>query len=413
MRASDDEGAWRIVSGHWALQSAWDKIAVGNAHRFDNASYGQNPFAWGASSANAHPALCMVGSPSWEDYTMTVAVKPAADGAVGVQVNMPDEADGLLIRWSPGNDTRATGNQLAVYQVRHALRTLLATDAGGYIPGQWYQLSVTSSLQGLRVSVDGQQRLSLPPETPWRGAVALYAEGVQESVFNDVTVYGRTLYVEQILESRRSKINKRFQEDRGGMQNWANSRGDWREFPGAPEYRLYRWPVGGEQWMVLTVRPMQLASGTLTLILNGDGQQANSGYRAVIEQTAAGLARCTLYRDMRALVSKADVPLPDSPEFSVRFGHDGQRLWLEMDDDAIAEATVDDPLPGACAAYAADGSFALAHDVMLMGTQVLDYSFAEAPVDRFSAGTWMERSRSVRRTGHFWRAGAGAMPPYG
>ena len=393
MRTSDDQGAWRILSGHWALQSAWDKIAVGNAHRFDNASFGQNPFAWGGCSAQGQPALCMVGSPNWEDYTLTVAVKPAAGGAVGVQVNMPDAAHGLLVRWSPGNNLRAGGNQLAIYNIQHAQRTLLATDAGGYLPGQWYQLSISSSQEGLSVRVDGRERLHLPPVAPWRGAVALYAEGPAESVFNDVTVYGRALQIEQILESRRSKINKRFQQDRGGMQNWANSRGDWRAFPEAPGYRQYRWPVGGEQRMVLTVKTMKLPAGTLTLLLNGDGRQVTSGYRAVLEQTGAGLARCTLYRDAQTLLSKADVPLPDSLEFSVRFGHSGQRLRLELDDETIAEADDAGPLPGTQAAYAADGAFALAHDVMLLGPQVLDYSFAEAPVDWFSAGTWMESIR--------------------
>ncbi len=42
---------------------------------------------------------------------------------------------------------------------------------------------------------------------------------------------------------------------------------------------------------------------------------------------------------------------------------------------------------------APSGCFALAHDVMVLGHNMLDYTFADAPVDWIEQGTWMETTR--------------------
>ncbi len=44
--------------------------------------------------------------PFWEEYLMTAAVQPGADGAVGVLVNMTGPDTGLLVRWTPAGDQR-------------------------------------------------------------------------------------------------------------------------------------------------------------------------------------------------------------------------------------------------------------------------------------------------------------------
>ncbi len=90
----------------------------GNADRFANLIYSQNPFAWAGRSAAGAGALCTVGKAFWEDYTFTTAVQPGADGAAGVMVNMPDAAQGYLVRWSPANDRGAQGDRLTLAQRR-------------------------------------------------------------------------------------------------------------------------------------------------------------------------------------------------------------------------------------------------------------------------------------------------------
>ncbi len=80
---AQDRGNWTIRRGTWALLSAWDHDPKGNAQRFANASYAQNPFAWAGRSAAGSSALCTVGKPYWEDYTFTTAVQPGAGAPPG------------------------------------------------------------------------------------------------------------------------------------------------------------------------------------------------------------------------------------------------------------------------------------------------------------------------------------------
>ena len=47
---------------------------------------------------------------------------------------------------------------------------------GGFIPGQWYKLTITSSVQnGVQVAIDNQVRIPFVPDVS-RGGIGLYTE---------------------------------------------------------------------------------------------------------------------------------------------------------------------------------------------------------------------------------------------
>jgi len=393
MRTADanEAGNWTIQRGEWALQSAWDRDPKGNAHRFDNIIYSQNPFAWAGRSAAGASALCTVGKAFWEDYTFTVAVRPGVESAAGVMVNMADATHGYLIRWSPANDHSAQGDRIVLCSIDGDKTTVVAEDRGGYIPEQWYRLSVSSSLDGLKVLVDGCPRLSLKAVAPWRGGIGLYTEGVNGAVFNDVTVYGHSLKTDLLTESQQRHINQRYQDDKNGMQEWA-ARSDWTAFPSSPTQLLYRCDVYGDHWLVLTVRPFAGKTGELWMALNGDGTDPVSGYRAVIKRYDDKLSY-TLFRGSTQLASKTSKPLGTTSDYTFRFWHTGKRIWLDQDGEMVLEANNIQPLSGLRPSYRADGCFALAHDVMVLGHNILDYTFADAPMDWLEQGTWMETTR--------------------
>lgn len=390
MRTTDEPGNWTTQRGEWALQSAWDRDPKGNANRFANIIYSQNPFAWSGRSAQGS-ALCTAGKAFWEDYTMNVALCAGADGAAGVMVNMPDTTSGYLVRWSPANDRRADGDRIALFKVADGKSTLLCEERGGYVPEQWYKLSIISTLNGLQVLVDDQPRLTAKDVTPWRGGVGLYTEGKNGAIFDDVTVYGHTLKKDIIAENQLSRINQRYQDDHNGMQEWA-ARSEWLPFPGSPSQLVHRWEFFGDHWMVLNVRPFNSKTGELWLALNGDGKTPTAGYRAVMK-LEDGKLTYTLYRDTTALVTKSSKPLATNVDYSFRFWHEGNKLWLEQDGVKMLEATDAQPLTGLHPAYRAEGSFAMARDVMVLGRNVLDYTFADEPVDWIEQGTWMETTR--------------------
>lgn len=383
MRTADEPGGWKTVSGQWKLQSAWDGDPRGNGQRFVNNIYAQNPFAWVGRGATT-PAICTTGNPAWEDYTLSVSVQPAGGGAVGALVNMTDARNGLLLRWSPANDHRPDGGQIILYQLVDGRRSVLARAPGGYLPGLWYRLSVVSSLEGVRVLIDGAERLAVKDVTPWRGYIGLYAEGAHGAIFDDLTAYGHTLNVDLIQEAQQFRLSQRILEDKE-MQKWAK---DWEYFYGNNSVFLHQRSFFGDHRMVVHVTPSHHRTGEVQMVLNGDGENFAAGYRAVAQRRFNGKAWYAIYRNDKRLTAADGRALNDDEEYTLRFWHEGERLWLEQ--DGVTVLSVQDRLGpnGTRAAYCATGCFADKHDAVVIGRNALDYQFTDAPVDWVGEGTW-------------------------
>jgi len=392
MRTADEPGQWKIVRGQWALQSAWDSDARNSKRRFDLAQFAQNPFAW-VGRAPGGSALCTAGQPAWDDYTFTAAVRPTADGAVGLAFNMRDPDHGFVVRWSAVTDNSDGGNHLRLCQLDGSRLVVLAEVRGGFLPGQWYRLAVVSSMNGVRVLIDGHERLIFGNLTPWHGGVGLYAEG-DGGLFDDVTVYGRALKTDLLAERRLARFNERFKEDHKGMAEWSTVQSDWMPFPAAPNFQLHRLPFYGDHWLTLPVKVDGTQAGTLTMILDGDGATPEAGYRAVLQQAAGkGTLTATLYRGVRALATKTLPALHAGEEYTVRCRREDRRFSLDLDGDLVLSAEDATPLPGHQTAYAATGAVTRSGEALALGHHLLDYSFADAPVDWLADGTWMPTNR--------------------
>ena len=397
MRADATQGLWIPQSGTWALQSAWDNIAIGNGDAAENAAigYGQNPFAL-VGSANVGPAITTAGDPFWEDYTFSVAVQPGKDTGLGMLVNMTDAHNGLLVRWTSVIDHTNPGRLTLQRFVDGKATDLIADSPGGFMPRQWYKLTVISSLTGVQILVDGVARITQRNLTPWRGGIGLYAEEAAGVVFDDVKVFGRTFDADLLFEAQQTNLSKRFEIDQGGMATWANPNSAWLAAAGLPGHYWYGHDVFGEQqWLVLTVRPKAMPTGEIWMTLNGDGQHPTAGLRAVAQVTAdPAKITYTLYQDEKVLASKtvAPVPTPDA-EYAFRFRRAGTELWLEVDGDIVVKATGVPPVAGLRPAYRATGCFADAHDQVVLSYNLLDYSFSNAPTDWLFEGTWEPTNR--------------------
>ncbi|HEY3418249.1 MAG TPA: hypothetical protein VGM23_15335, partial [Armatimonadota bacterium] len=386
MRSEGEKGQWQSVTGQWALQSAWDNEPKGNVHRFENARFAQNPFSWTGSGR----ALCTAGQPFWEDYTFSASLLPGEGDAVGLLVNMPDAHTGLLVRWTPANDRGAEGNRLALCRLSAGKLTVLKEESGGFIPDQWYRLAVVSALGEIRVSVDGRERLVAKELTPWRGGVGLLTEGPSPTTFDDVTVYGRTLNTDLIIDERRRQASEDYQDHWRNMDEWTSWRIDWQELP---DYVLHRWDWYGDHRVILTVTPTP-GAGELMLALCGNGHDADSGYRAVIQQTASSnKPTYTLYHNRSLLASKTGPVLNAGEKYHLRFLRSGKRLCLEVDGQPVLDVLDSTPLDGLRPAYRASGAFARLEHVLVVGDRERDYTFAEAPVDWLMEGTWKPTTR--------------------
>ena len=115
------------------------------------------------------------------------------------------------------------------------------TSPGGYLPGQWYRMTVISSTACASASMIGQ-RIDLEAVDPWRGGVGLIQRGKDRLVFDDVTVYGQTLDTDLLREIKQSHISQRFLDDNNGMKEWAVNPEQWQrrlDRPGLSGIRIY------------------------------------------------------------------------------------------------------------------------------------------------------------------------------
>ena len=394
MRVENDQ--WGSESGEWLLANAWEHDIKSQVMRMVDPGAAQNPFALVGRGTGDAPAwsLSNSGESFWEDYSYSAAIQPPEDGAVGLLVNMVDDTRGLLVRWSPASERGAEGNSVALYTFAAGERTLLARADGGSIPGQWFKLSVTSSLRdGVQVAVDGEVRLSFANPPYRRGGIGLYSESRDGAIFDDIAVLGTGLDADLLADTRLRRVNQRFQNDEE-MQAWSKTQNEWQSWPDAPSTWKHRFDYYGDQWIMATLTPVRIATAQIMLTLCGNGKELTSGYRAHIQRTREGVLSYALYRnDVKLADIPTGEPLTNNEAYDLVFRRDGARLSLLLDGETILTATDPEPLTGLRPAYRAEGGFNNLRDVLVTGRQVLDYTFANAPVDWYGDGHWQSTIR--------------------
>ncbi len=301
--ASDEPGNWRIAGGQWHLLSAWDADPHGNGERFANNVYAQNPFAW-LGRADAHPAICTTGKTSWEDYTLSFAVQPR-DGAVGALVNMSDARNGVLVRWSAANDPGPNGGAAYPVQLANGQRRELARAPGGYLPGLWYRLSVVSGLEGVQVLIDGMERLAATNDHPlaW-----LYRPLRRREARGGVRHPHRVRAHAEYRHDRRGAAVPPAASASSTTKKCRNGRRIGNRFSRQPGAYRHQRNFFGDQRLIMHVTPNNMASGSIAMVLNGDGEDFSTGYRAEVERGFDGKPRYTLYRNRRQLAVRGWPP---------------------------------------------------------------------------------------------------------
>lgn len=391
-----DAVGWHGQQGKWALRSAWEAETTTHTYSIGDTTGASNPFAYAGHADGTAPAVttAVAGKDFWDDYIYSVAVQPPADGAVGLLLNLRVVDNGVLVRWSPASESGPRGNRLSLCRWSQGKLIVVAESMGGFIPGQWYKVSVTSSLRdGVQVAVDGVVRLPFTPVTPLRGGIGLYTESRTGAIFDDVNVMGRGVNADLLSEQQTASLNQRFHND-PEMKAWANTQSDWAPLPADPAMHLNRYDFYGDHRVVATVTPTA-TPGELVLALAGDGASLTSGYRAVIKcPDNTGTVIYQLYRaDTLCAPETNGHPCIAGETYSFRLLREGTHLRLQRDGETVVETTDPRPLPGLRPAYRATGCFTNQLDVLASGRNVLDYSFATAPVDWLAEGAWQPSVR--------------------
>ncbi len=394
MRTAKDQSQWKIVTGEWELRSAWDDV-VNSATTMDKKEYAQNPFAWAGRAKDDKGAFCTVGQDTWEDYNYSASVCPGGDGAVGMAVNVSGD-NYILVKWLPASSLKANGKKITLLNVTGNTRDEIKSADFGYLPGQWYRVSITSNLSGVHVYIDGREVLSTPPINPSRGGVGLYCDGLQGAIFDDVSIIGNGINEDIIHESQQAKINDKFKLDNKGMAVWASVKSEWKPIPGAPGYFTHRSEFYGNHWLVMSVKiPEESLTGSFDIILSGDGKSIDNGYRLSARLGAAKeIPELAIYRN-GLMVASGKLGIEPGEEYTLRFKRIDNKIIFAIDDNIKLSYEDNDQIPitGLKPAYHVDTAFIPTSDVLVIGENNQDYVFTGAPADWVNEGTWEATTR--------------------
>jgi len=400
MRSGGQGGEWEPLCGDWRVQGP------GDDRRFGLGRVGANPFRYEGHTEGEAAALTAVGYWFWDDYTVSAAVRPRGEGAVGLCAYLQDAENYFLFRWTVRSEPRSAaewrpdgtlqsgvpdypqGTQQLV-KVWAGRETVLAETLGGYQPNQWYRLALRVFEGQVAAFVDEQQVLAAEDPAFGQGLAGLYV-GSHRAEFDDVQVEG---VQDGPLgpDYQRPRVPLAFVTD-PVMHSWATEAGWWTplrdgfwhqgDFFSDPGLRFplpERWPLRGRLRAALAaaepsfdrgyVLDCTLEANRLRVELRREGQWvASAGKRPSAVPRPAVL----IFRQVGAEVLASVGGAP----------------WLTFRDAQ--------PLAGRKVGFRAEGWPLEAADVVPFSPNLLDCAFAEAPVEfRVQRGTWDVMQRWV------------------
>jgi len=235
-RAPGETGEWEVISGRW--QSS------GELAERPKPELSANPFSYHVQAEIR--ALAAAGYDFWDSYSFRCAVRPSADGAVGLAICFQDEDNYYLLRWSrTGGAGGEPGGRLQLIKVEGGRWQVLAEEARApYQPDVWYDLKIAAAGGCLEAYVDGHRRLQAMDDTFPRGRVALYAEACESAFFDDVHVRSHERYVEdfaspRVTEGRCRPVRGRWTVDAEHLYGSARGDGDAHIVTGKPSWEDY------------------------------------------------------------------------------------------------------------------------------------------------------------------------------
>ncbi len=399
MRTADETTTWKTVSGKWGLQTAWDEDPHKSAVKDLSAGYAQNPFAWVGKRDADVPALCVNGELNWDDYVYTAAVRGRDGGIVGLAANLNINNDGYLVRWSSASGTVEKANKLELCQIIDGKTTVISTINGGFIPDQWYKISIVSTIDEIKFLIDGNEKISLKNPVYWHGKIGLYADGAKSALYDDISVYGKNVKTDIMAEHASARIAEKVSED-GAMSVWTDSNREWTlSYPSGAYCGIYHYDVSGDQWVSLKLTPSAQDSGTLTIALGSNGIQIETGVYAQINRKPAATVNdkpktnLRICMDDKVFAEKEIPQLNPNEEYDLRFAKEGKKYIFEIDGDTVLDTDKAPEPNGNRPAFIGIKAYRSVKNTLALGKQILDYTFSDSPTDWTTEGTWLSTVR--------------------
>lgn len=191
MRSGDDKGDWLDSPG-----ANWEVRSLDNPAKSSNAFIYQG---WGKKGG-----VSLIGHEYWDNYQLEVSAQGQAAGEIGLVVsalgqkkNRTSPTTYTFIRWSANPAAtktvtkksaakKSSPGKLEMVQVIAGKEKILASQVGGYTPGQWYRLAASLNEGTVRFFIDGHQMLQAKSPYHSGGKAGLYVKGNLPAEFDDL-----------------------------------------------------------------------------------------------------------------------------------------------------------------------------------------------------------------------------------
>ncbi len=181
----------------------------------------------------AKRGMVLAGEGFWCDSVYSTSFKAYGAGTVGVIFDHRGGNDYYMVRWNSDEPVGGSPNSIELVWVTSKGEQVIASCKGGFLPGQYYRMTVDYRTENAIVSIDGTQVLSVKLEEKLCGKIGLIAANCEAVIFDDVIV------TSDDPPKSRSKFADKFASDHL-MKTWADTRYDWVSIGGS-DYEEIEW----------------------------------------------------------------------------------------------------------------------------------------------------------------------------
>ncbi|MCS7254863.1 MAG: DUF1080 domain-containing protein, partial [Armatimonadetes bacterium] len=352
-------GRWRAIGGDWSVVSG---TLIASNRRGETST----------------PNWLVTGSEVWEDYSLEVTFMTRGS-AVGIGTHFKDVGNTYLARVAPQQAKVTYRGKCQLVRIMNGASTILAETPCNIKAGQWHKLSFKASDGVLEVSLDGVELFKVFDTTHSSGKIALFHEGDSSAAFRHIDVrFGERQHL--VIPNVAPQFTRE-----STMVDWASSAGAWRQFGGT---FWHRGDFFGLSSLRLRLPSERQFRDALSLILCGDGQDLNSGYKLVVDGSGEELVSFELQRCGKS-VAKGTVRRERDESTSVELCRDGKLVLVKYDDKPLLTFIDSEPLNGRKVGVSPIRGVIDFNALQVASNHMLDYTFSGAPVDWWAAkGSW-------------------------
>jgi len=335
-------------------------------------------------------ALITTGYDFWTDYRFVCAARTHGIGAFGLVFAYLGPQDYHVFRWLSAGKVEAGFGRWQVERVRGGRRQVLAKREGGFLPHDFYGMSV--ALEGDKVgevkatcALDGVRVLEAFDDAIVPGRVGLWAEAPGAVCFDDVVVGRADREAKSLGSGTQTEAQRR---DRI-MRYWADPIFSW-QYAGLGQQWWHKANFPGD----VVVRAAlsdgdslgHLGDGPLRLTICAAGRQAGAGY---CFEVAAGRKQATLRRAGEVVKEQA---LADGLPKEIALAREGRRVAVRFEGKPWLGFEDEEPLRGSLVGVAG----LLVKDVQVHSPNLVEYYFNSSPTEwHVMRGHWEVMNRWV------------------